>query len=120
VPEPLVGDWSPRRGYELGAQLPRDASAVFVGNDQMALGVLRALNESGRSVPGDVSVVGFDDIPEAAYFLPPLTTIRQDFDEMGGRAVRLLLELVGDGPGDPVLPVEPTLVERESTAPNNH
>jgi DNA-binding LacI/PurR family transcriptional regulator len=117
IPEPLVGDWSPRRGYELGRQLPREASAVFVGNDQMALGVLRALHEADRAVPGEVSVVGFDDIPEAAYFQPPLTTVRQDFDEMGGRAVQLLLELVGDGPPHAVAPVEPTLIERASTGP---
>ena len=67
-------------------------TAVFVANDQMALGLLRALHEAGRSVPGDVSVVGFDDIPEAAYFTPPLTTVRQDFIELGRQSFHLLLE----------------------------
>ena len=90
MPEPLVGDWSPRAGYELGRALSADpaVTAVFVANDQMALGVLRATHEAGRAVPGDLSVVGFDDIPEAAYFLPPLTTVRQDFIEMGRRSLR--------------------------------
>ena len=60
----------------------------------MALGVLRALHECGREIPGDVSVVGFDDIPEAQYFMPPLTTVRQDFAEMGRGSLRLLLEVM--------------------------
>ena len=58
-------------------------TAVFAGNDQMALGVLRALHEAGRQVPDEVSVVGFDDIPEAAFLIPPLTTIHQDFATSG-------------------------------------
>ena len=61
---------------------------MFVANDQMALGVLRAMQKPAGSVPAEVSVIGFDDIPEAAYFLPPLTTIRQDFIELGNRAWR--------------------------------
>ena len=92
-------------------------TALFVANDQMALGVLRALNEAGRRVPDDVSVVGFDDIPEAPYFMPPLTTIRHDVDEMGSRGVRLLLAMVEAGetlPGGPA--VAPQLVVRASTA----
>jgi DNA-binding LacI/PurR family transcriptional regulator len=94
VPDPLLGDWSPASGYRLGLDLARDAdvSAVFVGNDQMALGLIRAMHESGRDVPRDVSVVGFDDIPEAAYFFPPLTTVRQDFQELGRTSLGLLLE----------------------------
>ncbi len=72
-------------------------TAVFVANDQMALGLLRAMHEAGRAVPGELSVVGFDDIPEASYFLPPLTTVRQDFDEMGTRSLRLLLRTIETG-----------------------
>jgi LacI family transcriptional regulator len=90
---------------------------VFVANDQMALGLLRALHERGRRVPEDVSVVGFDDIPEAPFFMPPLTTVRQDFDELGARSLRVLLELIespGATPDDPA--VEPELVVRQSTA----
>ena len=71
-PEVLAGDWSARSGYEIGLQLARrpEVTAVFCANDHMALGLLRALGEQGRRVPEDVSVVGFDDIPEAAFFLP--------------------------------------------------
>jgi DNA-binding LacI/PurR family transcriptional regulator len=118
-PPPLAGDWSARSGYDLGRRLAVDRSvtAIFVANDQMALGVLRAMHEAGRRIPGDVSVVGFDDIPEAAYFLPPLTTIRQDFNELGTRSLRLLLQAIEDGerrlPGSSV---QPELIVRASTA----
>ena len=67
---------------------------MFVGNDQMALGLLRALGEHGRKVPEDVSIVGFDDIPESGYFSPPLTTVHQPFDELGRRSVRLVLKQI--------------------------
>ncbi len=82
VPEPLPGDWSASSGYQLGRRLAEneEVSAIFVANDQIALGVLRAMHEAGRRVTEQVSVVGFDDIPEAPYFTPPLTTVRQDFD----------------------------------------
>src|SRR5919107_805927 len=102
LPPALEGDWSARSGHELARQLVDDpnVTAIFVANDQMALGALRALHESGRRIPRDVSVVGFDDIPEAPYFTPPLTTVRQDFDEMGRRGLRLLLDTIAlpDGP----------------------
>jgi DNA-binding LacI/PurR family transcriptional regulator len=115
---PLVGDWSAVSGYELGRRLleTADPTAIFVANDQMALGVLRALHEAGRALPGDVSVVGFDDIPEAAFFLPPLTTVRQDFTEMGERALLVMLErLLGDTEPERVV-IAPELVVRASTA----
>ena len=116
----LAGDWSPRSGYELGRQLLRDGrpSAVFVANDQMALGALRALHEAGTEIPRQVSVVGFDDIPEAQYFTPPLTTVRQDFAEIGRRSLGLMLEMMdadGDGPPSPAM-VTPELILRSSTA----
>jgi DNA-binding LacI/PurR family transcriptional regulator len=117
---PVRGDWSPRSGYEIGQQLldVPELTAVFVANDQMALGLLRALHEHGRDVPGDISVVGFDDVPEAEFFSPPLTTIRQDFAEMGRRGLHLLLAQI-DGHEDPLRreTVPATLVERASTAP---
>jgi DNA-binding LacI/PurR family transcriptional regulator len=93
IPEPLIGDWSARSGYELGRRLAKEPhlTAIFVANDQMALGVLRVLHELGRHVPRDVSIVGFDDIPEAGYFTPPLTTVRQDFGDVGRRSLALLL-----------------------------
>ena len=90
---------------------------MFAGNDQMALGVLRALHELGRRVPDDVSVVGFDDIPEAAFFTPPLTTVRQRFDEVGRRAVIALLEQIdGAARTGARTTIAPELVVRASTA----
>jgi len=87
------GDWSARSGYDIGEHLLAEGgvTAVFVANDQMALGLLRRLHEAGRETPGEISVVGFDDIPEAAYFTPPLTTVRQDFAEVGRSCLHLLL-----------------------------
>jgi DNA-binding LacI/PurR family transcriptional regulator len=122
APEPVMlrGDWSARSGYEIGHQLAAmpEVTAVLCGNDPMALGLLRALAERGKRVPGDVSVVGFDDVPEAAFFLPPLTTVRQDFGELGRRALRLLLDrIAGDRRLEPTLPIEPEMVVRASAAP---
>jgi DNA-binding LacI/PurR family transcriptional regulator len=116
----LVGDWSAKSGYELGRRLAADpeVTAVFVGNDMMALGLLRVLSEAGRDVPGALSVVGFDDMPEAEYFTPPLTTVRQDFAEVGRRAFHLLLEEIERGSRSSVRESVPAeLVVRESTAP---
>jgi DNA-binding LacI/PurR family transcriptional regulator len=91
---------------------------VFAANDQMALGILRALNEAGRDVPGDISIVGFDDIPEAQFFNPPLTTVRQDFNEMGRQSLMLLLgEIDAPRRTSSRVVVEPELRVRESTAP---
>jgi DNA-binding LacI/PurR family transcriptional regulator len=120
VPPVLVGDWSAASGYRLGLQLADDpdVTAIFVANDQMALGVLRALHERGREIPGEVSIVGFDDVPEAQYFTPPLTTVRQDFGEMGRSSLRLLLELMQETGQPPQrVTIAPELVVRRSTAP---
>ncbi|MGW7258349.1 LacI family DNA-binding transcriptional regulator [Streptomyces sp. NPDC054834] len=101
VPPPLHGDWSAESGYAAGLALAQepDCTAVFASNDQMALGLLRAFHELGRSVPGDISVVGFDDIPDAAFFVPPLTTVHQDFAEVGRRCVGKALEQIRTGGG---------------------
>lgn len=119
VPPVLRGDWTARSGYELGEALmgQQDMTAVFVGNDQMALGLLRRLREAGRDVPRDISLVGFDDIPEAAYFAPPLTTVRQDFSELGRRCLKLLLSKVQGEEHPSRVVVAPELVVRESTGP---
>lgn len=95
IPLPMVGDWSAEAGYECGCRLAarREVTAIFAANDQMALGVLRALSEAGRCVPRDVSVVGFDGIPQGEFFNPPLTTVRQNFAEMGRRGLELLSEI---------------------------
>jgi DNA-binding LacI/PurR family transcriptional regulator len=114
----LEGDWSPACGYDLGSELAarQDFSAVFVANDQMALGVLHAFTEAGIAVPGEVSVVGFDDIPESAYLNPALTTVRQDFHAVGQRAIELLTAVL-DGVPAAVPLLAPELVVRNSTAP---
>ena len=114
------GDWSTSSGYRAGLRLADepDCTAVFAANDQMALGVLRALHERGRRVPQEVSVVGFDDIPDAAAFLPPLTTLHQNFSEVGRRCVEVLLDDIRGGPAGPgTVLVPPTLIRRDSTAP---
>ncbi|MEU4526259.1 MULTISPECIES: LacI family DNA-binding transcriptional regulator [unclassified Amycolatopsis] len=119
VPAVVRGDWSPRSGYEAGRALvgKRGLKAVFSANDQMALGLLRAFTEAGIRVPEDVHVAGFDDVPEAEYFTPPLTTVRQDFIEVGRRTFGLLEERMagGDAGARHLVPAE--LVVRESTRP---
>ncbi len=101
VPEVVRGDWTSRSGYDAAAAWIADggraASAVFVANDQMALGLLRAAGDHGRRVPEDLAVVGFDDIVDAAEYRPPLTTVRQDFDGLGARAVAVLVDMLERG-----------------------
>jgi DNA-binding LacI/PurR family transcriptional regulator len=121
VPELLPGDWTAGAGYELGRRLAADpeVTAVFCANDETAAGVLRALHEAGRRVPDDVSVVGFDGIPLAEHFWPPLTTVVQDFSGIGRALVDLLLQQVRDGRTlddvHTLVPVE--LVVRASSGP---
>jgi DNA-binding LacI/PurR family transcriptional regulator len=117
VPEPVPGDWSASAGHSAAQQLLDDgATAVLTGNDQAAIGLLGALWQRGLAVPGDVSVVGFDDVPEAPYLVPPLTTVRQDFDALGRRCLDVLLaRMRGEEPD--VQRVEPSLVVRLSTGP---
>ncbi|CAA9355676.1 MAG: Transcriptional regulator, LacI family [uncultured Nocardioidaceae bacterium] len=118
--DPLVGDWTAASGYAAGLRLAErpDVTAVFAANDHMAVGVLRAFREHGRDVPAEVSVVGFDDTPESEYAMVPLTTVRQDFDALGRRAIaELVAGLSGrrSGAGPITLPVE--LVVRHSSGP---
>ncbi|MEU8658196.1 LacI family DNA-binding transcriptional regulator [Actinoplanes philippinensis] len=120
VPAPERGDWSADSGYHAGLRLAADpdCTAIFAANDQMALGVLRALHERGRRVPADVSVVGFDDIADAGSYLPPLTTVHQDFAEVGRRCVDALLRQIHDEPtGAGTDLVATRLVIRGSTGP---
>jgi DNA-binding LacI/PurR family transcriptional regulator len=120
VPPVIRADWSAAAGYDAGQMLARmpEVTAVFTANDHLALGLLRALTEHGKAVPGDVSVVGFDDVPEAAYFLPPLSTIRPDFAEVASRTLEMLLGQLDAPPTEARQPVviAPTLVERDSVA----
>jgi DNA-binding LacI/PurR family transcriptional regulator len=123
--------WSMKTGYhpmapEIGykpmqalLEKSRDFTAIFCFNDIAAIGAIRALKDAGLSVPGDVSVVGFDDIQSAAYSTPSLTTVRQPLMEMGQRGAKVLLERIANREAD--YPAEivmaPELVVRESTGP---
>jgi DNA-binding LacI/PurR family transcriptional regulator len=93
------GDWSYQSGYEAMGRLLAKAlqiTALFAQNDRMAIGAMRALREAGHKIPDDVAIVGYDDIPPAAYSHPPLTTIRQPMQQVGEVATRLLIELIDD------------------------
>jgi DNA-binding LacI/PurR family transcriptional regulator len=122
VPDAIEGDWSPASGYSAGRDLASrpDVTAVFVANDDMAVGLIRALNEHGVDVPGEVSVVGYDDVPTSAYVFPPLTTVRQDFEAVATAGMAELLdEIEGTSPDDRLarLPLPVQLTVRRSTAP---
>jgi LacI family transcriptional regulator len=123
--------WSMKDGYhpmapEIGykpmqalLEKTRDFTAIFCFNDIAAVGAIRALRDSGLSVPGDISVVGFDDILSAAYYTPSLTTVRQPLMEMGKRGAQVLLERIAnrEAPLPPEIIMAPELVVRESTGP---
>ncbi|WP_235038183.1 LacI family DNA-binding transcriptional regulator [Microbacterium sp. 18062] len=113
APRPVRGDWTSRAGHTAGEALAA-ASAVFVANDQMALGLLRALADAGRRVPEDVAVVGFDDVVDAAEYRPPLTTVRQDFDALGARAVEALVAMIERDAPPAAVTVPASLVVRAS------
>jgi DNA-binding LacI/PurR family transcriptional regulator len=121
VPRVLHGDWSAASGYEHGCRLAArdDVTAIFAGNDHMAMGILRAFHEAGREIPGDVSVVGFDDVPEAEFQMVPLSTVRIDAD---GAAQRILAELLrmiegGEPPLEPVTLPGTELIIRKTSGP---
>ena len=118
-PEVLHGDWTTESGYRHGLMLGQrdDVTAIFAANDQMALGAMRALHELGRDIPGDVSVVGFDDMEEAHSFWPPLTTVHQDFTTVGRLSLQKLLHKVSSADTKNDRTTVPTrLIVRSSTA----
>jgi DNA-binding LacI/PurR family transcriptional regulator len=119
-PQPWRGDWSARSGYEIGHLVAADpdVTALFCANDEMAIGVVRALHEHGRRVPDDISIVGFDDIMVSEFLWPPLTTVRQDFRRIGAELVRLVVEQIGaNGRATPHRVLVPTtLVVRGTTS----
>jgi DNA-binding LacI/PurR family transcriptional regulator len=119
VPPTIPGDWTPAAGYAAGQMVARmpEVTAVFTANDHLALGLLKALRDRGRRVPDEISVVGFDDIPEAAYFLPPLTTVRPDFAEVARASLALLIGQIesGERSGQSIT-VAPELVIRDSVS----
>lgn len=112
-------DPSPQLGYPYAKQLlarKKPFTALFAYNDISAIGAIRAIQEEGLRIPQDVSVVGFDDIPWAAYHTPSLTTVRQPLNQMGEMAAEVLIRLIEhDGEDSPEIAIEPTLVVREST-----
>lgn len=121
--EPVEVGWSPDAGYHAGRRLlPLDGvTAVLAASDQVAIGFLAACREAGVDVPGDLSVVGYDDVPEAPYTSPPLTTVRRDEAHLGAWAVDLLAGLLdphpeGRAPAPEPRPARPHLVVRRSTA----
>jgi len=115
----LTTDSSPQEGYGVTKSLlekRRDFTALFAYNDVSAIGAIRAIREAGLRVPEDISVVGFDDIREAAYHLPSLTTVRQPLRKMGEIAAEILIERIEarrDHLSD--VAIQPELVVREST-----
>ena len=114
----VVGDWTAGFGYEVAhvaGRLP-DCTAVFAANDQIALGLIHGFAERGIRVPDDISIVGFDDLPESKHFLPPLTTVRQDFRALGERAVEVLHAALEGSELDRRSIIAPLLIVRESTA----
>lgn len=122
VPEPLHATWQPSSGRELGRVLgaQEEVTAVFCGNDEIAIGAIRGLADAGRAVPERVTVVGFDDHPFAALWSPAITTVRQDFIDLGLRGCRQLLGAIGGVAVPRVTSVRPRLVIRESSAPPPH
>lgn len=120
APPAVHGDWSAVAGYELGLTMLEDpgCTAVFCANDQTALGLYRAARERGRRIPDDLSIVGFDDTDDASAYDPPLTTVAQNFPEVGRLAVDEVLRRLRDPAAPPEHPVVPTeLILRASTAP---
>jgi DNA-binding LacI/PurR family transcriptional regulator len=118
VPEVVPAGWAPRSAYLAGQRLAADraVTALLCGNDDTALAVRRALYEAGRDVPGDVSIVGFDDVPGAAYWTPALTTVRMDFVALGRACLAAVVAEVTDEPQPEPALAAPCLVMRESTA----
>ncbi|MEG3615410.1 LacI family DNA-binding transcriptional regulator [Isoptericola haloaureus] len=117
VPPVIGADWSPMSGYDAGSRLAADdeVTAVLAGNDELAMGIVKALGDQGRRVPDDVSVVGFDDHPLSGLWSPPLTTVRQDFVALGRRVVGLLLDQLAPGTTASSVRMVPDLVVRAST-----
>ncbi|WP_078941459.1 LacI family DNA-binding transcriptional regulator [Streptomyces cellulosae] len=119
-PAPSGKGWDAQAGYDAGKKLARnqDVTAILCGNDDLALGVLRALHHAGRRVPEDVSVIGFDDAPHSAFITPSLTTVRMDFQGLGRAAFGLLrTQLDTDQQAPAPVPAEPALILRESSGP---
>ena len=113
-----IGDWSAQSGYELTKEIISDKkiTAIFAGNDSMALGALKAIHDIGLKVPGDISLVGFDDLPESRFLTPALTTAHQDFNAVGARALEILIDLIERKRSRKSVAIKPEILIRQSTA----
>ena len=113
--EVLLGSWASETGHQMAEQVAQSgATAVFCANDQLAIGLISGLNELGLKVPEDVSIIGFDDLPESKFLTPPLTTVRQDFGQLGKRLMTLLLEELAGEKAVRRETIEPELIIRKS------
>lgn len=114
----VVGDWSADFAYDYATSLKRrpEYTAIFAANDEMALGLMHGFAGRGIAVPDELSIVGFDDLPLAAHFLPPLTTVRQDFGLLGSKAVAALISAAEGREVPKRTKLQAALVVRESTA----
>ncbi|CAN2225577.1 PurR Transcriptional regulators [Candidatus Nanopelagicaceae bacterium] len=114
----LQGDWSIETGYEIGKSIVGRKvipTAIFSSNDHLALGIMKALSEKKLRIPQDVSIVGFDNIPEAGYFSPALTTVHQDFDVLGKLAISRMLNQIKHPEKPAAFTIGPKLLVRQST-----
>jgi DNA-binding LacI/PurR family transcriptional regulator len=119
-PEVIQGDWTADTGLKIGVDLNLGVggyTAIFAANDYLALGLMKALRLRGIEVPRDISLIGFDDIPEATYLTPALTTMRQDFKGLGEAAMKMLLHELNHNDSTSVENLIPEIIVRESTAP---
>jgi DNA-binding LacI/PurR family transcriptional regulator len=117
-PQVIVGDWSIAKGFEAGvtvSKMKKRPTAVFCANDHLALGMIKAFNEAGIDVPGDISIIGFDNIPESGYLIPGLTTVNQSFDEIGNKAISRMLHQLSQESKKEAVMIKPALVLRSST-----
>jgi DNA-binding LacI/PurR family transcriptional regulator len=118
--EIIEGDWSIEAGYRIGKELTARKvlpTAIFCANDHLVLGVLKALHQSEIRVPEDICLIGFDNIPESAYFSPSLTTVKQDFNSVGRNAMSKVLSQLKESASRETIMIEPELLIRESTRP---
>jgi DNA-binding LacI/PurR family transcriptional regulator len=114
----IEADWSIEKGYEVGKQIvarKKRPTAIFTGNDHLAVGLLKALNESGVSVPNDMSLIGFDDIPEAQFMTPSLSTVKQNFDELGKLSINKMMVQLKEATKPEAINIDATLIIRDST-----
>jgi DNA-binding LacI/PurR family transcriptional regulator len=118
IPDLIDAPWDPRAGRGIGRQIAKTPgiTAVFCGNDEIAMGVIRGIHDEGLRVPQHISVAGFDDHPLAELWEPALTTVHQDFADMGRRGIALLMSAIQQEGGALISSVRPPLVIRESTS----